>query len=232
MKNLKKGFAVALSLAMSIQFGLADSYYLNALADEVSPEQEVETTSTEQPSEEVEAQTVEQPVEETEVQNEQKELVVEENNEDSSQEENLSNEMSVEDWFNYLMSVSADEMDALYEKYPNLNDIISKMSQSQQDQLSQKFGNSEEDIEAIHDGKEEQHFASVGDTIELQGSESPEDEKYYHAWTVTSGKDVVSINNFYGSKGICYAKAEGKAVVRHYYTQNYQYYYYDDLLLI
>ena len=40
MKSIKKGCAVILSLAMSVQFGLADSYYLNALADEVSPEQE------------------------------------------------------------------------------------------------------------------------------------------------------------------------------------------------
>ena len=45
LKNLKKVAAIVLSFAMAVQFGLADSYYVNAVEEPVEPQQE-ETTTT------------------------------------------------------------------------------------------------------------------------------------------------------------------------------------------
>ena len=56
LKNLKKAAAIVLSFAMAVQFGLADSYYVNAVEEPVEPQQQEETTTTapqEQEQEEV-----------------------------------------------------------------------------------------------------------------------------------------------------------------------------------
>lgn len=56
LKNLKKVAAIVLSFAMAVQFGLADSYYVNAVEEPVEPQQQEETTTTapqEQEQEEV-----------------------------------------------------------------------------------------------------------------------------------------------------------------------------------
>lgn len=45
LKNLKKAAAIVLSFAMAVQFGLADSYYVNAVEEPVEPQQE-ETATT------------------------------------------------------------------------------------------------------------------------------------------------------------------------------------------
>lgn len=37
LKNLKKAAAIVLSFAMAVQFGLADSYYVNAVEEPVEP---------------------------------------------------------------------------------------------------------------------------------------------------------------------------------------------------
>lgn len=52
LKNLKKAAAIVLSFAMAVQFGLADSYYVNAVEEPVEPQQE-ETATTPQEQEEV-----------------------------------------------------------------------------------------------------------------------------------------------------------------------------------
>ena len=44
LKNLKRAAAIALSFAMAIQFGLANSYYVNAEEEPVEPQQEQTTT--------------------------------------------------------------------------------------------------------------------------------------------------------------------------------------------
>ena len=44
LKNLKRAAAIVLSFAMAIQFGLANSYYVNAEEDPVEPQQEQTTT--------------------------------------------------------------------------------------------------------------------------------------------------------------------------------------------
>lgn len=38
LKNLKKVAAIVLSFAMAVQFGLADSYYVNAVEEPVEPQ--------------------------------------------------------------------------------------------------------------------------------------------------------------------------------------------------
>ena len=42
LKNLKKVAAIVLSFAMAVQFGLADSYYVNAVEEPVEPQQQEE----------------------------------------------------------------------------------------------------------------------------------------------------------------------------------------------
>ena len=44
LKNLKRAAAIVLSFAMAIQFGLANSYYVNAEEEPVEPQQEQTTT--------------------------------------------------------------------------------------------------------------------------------------------------------------------------------------------
>ena len=58
LKNLKKVAAIVLSFAMAVQFGLADSYYVNAVEEPVEPQQEETTTIT--PQEQEEAPTAEE----------------------------------------------------------------------------------------------------------------------------------------------------------------------------
>lgn len=53
LKNLKKVAAIVLSFAMAVQFGLADSYYVNAVEEPVEPQQEETTTAASQEQEEV-----------------------------------------------------------------------------------------------------------------------------------------------------------------------------------
>ena len=53
LKNLKKVAAIVLSFAMAVQFGLADSYYVNAVEEPVEPQQEETTTAAPQEQEEV-----------------------------------------------------------------------------------------------------------------------------------------------------------------------------------
>ena len=59
LKNLKKVAAIVLSFAMAVQFGFADSYYVNAVEEPVEPQQQEETTTT-APQEQEEVPTTEE----------------------------------------------------------------------------------------------------------------------------------------------------------------------------
>lgn len=74
LKNLKKVAAIVLSFAMAVQFGLADSYYVNAVEEPVEPQQQEETTTT-APQEQEQVPTAE---EETPQQQEEQQPAVEE----------------------------------------------------------------------------------------------------------------------------------------------------------
>lgn len=82
LKNLKKVAAIVLSFAMAVQFGLADSYYVNAVEEPVEPQQQEETTTT-TPQEQEEVPTTE---EETPQQQEEDAPAAEETNEQSAPE--------------------------------------------------------------------------------------------------------------------------------------------------
>lgn len=61
LKNLKKAAAIVLSFAMAVQFGLADSYYVNAVEEPVEPQQQEETkTTTTTPQEQEKVPTTEE----------------------------------------------------------------------------------------------------------------------------------------------------------------------------
>ena len=60
LKNLKKAAAIVLSFAMAVQFGLADSYYVNAVEEPVEPQQEETKTTTTAPQEQEEVPTTEE----------------------------------------------------------------------------------------------------------------------------------------------------------------------------
>ena len=60
VKNLKKAAAIVLSFAMAVQFGLADSYYVNAVEEPVEPQQEETKTTTTTPQEQEEVPTTEE----------------------------------------------------------------------------------------------------------------------------------------------------------------------------
>ena len=60
LKNLKKAAAIVLSFAMAVQFGLADSYYVNAVEEPVEPQQEETKTTTTTPQEQEEVPTTEE----------------------------------------------------------------------------------------------------------------------------------------------------------------------------
>lgn len=60
LKNLKKAAAIVLSFAMAVQFGLADSYYVNAVEEPVEPQQEETKTTTTAPQEQDEVPTPEE----------------------------------------------------------------------------------------------------------------------------------------------------------------------------
>ena len=81
LKNLKKVAAIVLSFAMAVQFGLADSYYVNAVEEPVEPQQEETTTTA--PQEQEEVPTAE---EETSQQQEEDAPAAEETNEQSAPE--------------------------------------------------------------------------------------------------------------------------------------------------
>ena len=82
LKNLKKVAAIVLSFAMAVQFGLADSYYVNAVEEPVEPQQQEETTTT-APQEQEQVLTTE---EETPQQQEEDTPAAEETNEQSAPE--------------------------------------------------------------------------------------------------------------------------------------------------
>ncbi len=105
---------------------------------EETAEAAVETMqeATTEPTEATES-TPETPTEETVVENQ-----------DNSTEKTV-NEMSSDELFNYVMSLNAEELDALYDVYPNLDELMANFTADQQAQLADKFGNAEEDIEAL-----------------------------------------------------------------------------------
>ena len=77
LKNLKKVAAIVLSFAMAVQFGLADSYYVNAVEEPVEPQQQEETTTT-TPQEQEQVPTTEEETPQQQEEGQQQQPAVEE----------------------------------------------------------------------------------------------------------------------------------------------------------
>ena len=78
------------------------------------------------------------------------------------------NEMTADELFAYLMTVSGDDMDALYEKYPNLDELTAAFSEEQMQELTAHFGGdqvAELDITGASQVK-------VGESVTLTGTKS------------------------------------------------------------
>lgn len=78
LKNLKKAAAIVLSFAMAVQFGLADSYYVNAVEEPVEPQQEETKTTTTTPQEQEEVPTTEEETPQQQEEEQQQQPAVEE----------------------------------------------------------------------------------------------------------------------------------------------------------
>ena len=48
-------------------------------------------------------------------------------------------DMTIDELFEYLMSIDSETMDSLYDEYPNLNDLIEQFSDEQKEELVEKF---------------------------------------------------------------------------------------------
>ena len=93
LKNLKKVAAIVLSFAMAVQFGLADSYYVNAVEEPVEPQQEETTTAAPQEQEEVPTAEEETPQQ----QEEQQQPAVEEEQPAAEEAQPVAEETSQDD---------------------------------------------------------------------------------------------------------------------------------------
>lgn len=109
LKNLKKVAAIVLSFAMAVQFGLADSYYVNAVEEPVEPQQQEETTTT-APQEQEQVSTTE---EETPQQQEEDAPMAEETNEQSAPEEAQPQPQPVEQAKVNVSYVKEDDSDLM-----------------------------------------------------------------------------------------------------------------------
>lgn len=97
-------------------------------------------------TETVEPQQEENAIEAKETQESQQ---VETADEESSEQALDLNTLTADELFAYIMSIDANQMDALYDEYDNLDDLMDQFSDEQKTQLAEKFGNSEEDIETL-----------------------------------------------------------------------------------
>ena len=112
-----------------------------------TPETTVETTSEPEVTETIVA--TEEPYEIVVPETKEEAVTTEETvTEEEQQDEEIKlDEMTSVELFNYIMSISADELDALYDEYPNLDDLMANFTEEEQEALANKFGNAEEDIE-------------------------------------------------------------------------------------
>lgn len=86
LKNLKKAAAIVLSFAMAVQFGLADSYYVNAVEEPVEPQQEETTTTAPQEQEQEEVPTTEEETPQQQQEEGQQQPAVEEEEQPAAEE--------------------------------------------------------------------------------------------------------------------------------------------------
>ncbi len=119
------------------------------------------------------------------------------------------NEMTADELFAYLMTVSGDDMDALYEKYPNLDELTAAFSEEQMQELTAHFGGdqvAELDITGASQVK-------VGESVTLTGTKSVASD----VWRVLSGQQNVQITSQSGNTAVVTGLAVGEATIQHTY---------------
>ena len=97
LKNLKKAAAIVLSFAMAVQFGLADSYYVNAVEEPVEPQQEETKTTTTTPQEQEQEEVPTTEEETPQQQEEQQQPAVEEEQPAAEEAQPVAEETSQDD---------------------------------------------------------------------------------------------------------------------------------------
>ena len=70
---------------------------------------------------------------------------------EETSEEKTVDTMSSDELFAYIMTLDADQLDALYDEYENLDDLMANFTEEQQAELANKFRNVEENIEVASD---------------------------------------------------------------------------------
>ena len=108
LKNLKKVAAIVLSFAMAVQFGLADSYYVNAVEEPVEPQQEETTTTAPQEQEEV-------PTAEEETPQQQEEAAPQQQEEEDAPAAEETNEQAAPETKSVELSYVAEDGTVLHE---------------------------------------------------------------------------------------------------------------------
>ena len=98
------------------------------------------------------------------------------------------NEMTADELFAYLMTVSGDDMDALYEKYPNLDELTAAFSEEQQQELTAHFGG-DQVAELAITGESQ---VKVGESVTLTGTKSA-NRNSDHSWRITVGGEYAQI---------------------------------------
>ncbi len=97
--------------------------------------------------------------------------------ETASTEVNIE-EMTSDELFAYIMSISSDELDALYDEYPNLDDLMDNFTEEQKEALT---ANNEIMTVAEKDPKNETDTVIAGSNITLTGNQSDNGK---HSWFV------------------------------------------------
>lgn len=93
------------------------------------------------------------------------------------------NEMSSDELFEYIMNLSAEELDALYDAYPNLDDLMANFTEDQNAQLATKFGTNEVETLDNENGDDDANKAdnSAETPDASSNSESDDDSSTYDA---------------------------------------------------
>ena len=119
------------------------------------------------------------------------------------------NEMTADELFAYLMTVSGDDMDALYEKYPNLDELTAAFSEEQKNALTAHFGGDQ----AVTLDVTTDYTLREGESISVTGTQG--DYPASDRWQITSGSAIVRLDTYSENTAQLTALAVGTATVKH-----------------
>ena len=127
--------------------------------------------------------------------------------------------MTIDELFEYLMSIDSETMDSLYDEYPNLNDLIEQFSDEQKEELAEKFGQNNIEMATYSitknlDGGEE----GSSSTAALDYCLPAKTGYTFSGWKITSGSGKIlsgNASNIYTNFGASYTSSDnGKYVTK------------------